>query len=68
MKGLFSYSYDHYEWEYLVCVSESEDKLVERYHSFDDAGQLVMHYQEGLHNELAGKGVAHLMIKEVEVL
>jgi len=68
MKGLFSYSYDWYEWEYLVCVSESEGKLVERYHNLDDAGQLVMHYQEDLHSELADKEVAHLMIKEVEVL
>tara|TARA_A100000171_G_C2045086_1_gene102380 strand:- start:73 stop:279 length:207 start_codon:yes stop_codon:yes gene_type:complete len=68
MKGLFIYDYDHYEWEYLVCVSESEGKLVERYHSLDDAGQLVMQYQEDLHSELADKEVAHLMIKEVEVL
>ncbi len=31
MKGLFCYSYYHYEWEYLVCVSEHGDKLKERY-------------------------------------
>lgn len=69
MKGLFSYNYDRYEWEYLICVSESEEKLVGRYHNLNNAGhQLVMHYQEDLHYDLACQEVPHLMIKEVEVL
>lgn len=68
MKGLFSYWYDYYEMEYLICVSEDESKLIEKYNEFsnDDHYELVI--CERRHSELASKEVDHSMIKDVEVL
>lgn len=31
--ALFSYTYDHYEWEYIDAVSFDEEKLVKYYNN-----------------------------------
>jgi len=31
MYGLFKISFDYYAWEHLVCVSDSKEKLEQRY-------------------------------------
>lgn len=68
MKGLFSYSYDYHEWEYLICVSEDEGKLIDKYHYIDNEGIHELVTCEGRHSELGDKEVYHFMIKDVEVL
>lgn len=66
MKGLFNYSYDYYQWEYLICVSENESKLKDKYNEIKDDEELAT--CEGRHKELASKEIQHYMIEEVEVL
>lgn len=67
MYGLFSYSYDHYEWENLVCVSESQKKLIDRVYE-TTKGDILLVHTEDTHSELADEGTFHLMIKEIEVI
>ncbi len=31
MFGLFEYTHDYYAWRDLICISDKEEKLIERY-------------------------------------
>lgn len=67
MKGLFIYSYDWYEWEDLICVSNSETKLIEKFTEVAGDGQELVTC-ESHHSVLRDKEERHYMIKDVEVL
>lgn len=69
MKGLFSYSYYYHEWEYLICVSEREEKLVKKFDSFSRFNDEVLVIDdEQYHSILGGKEQSHYMIKDIEVI
>lgn len=64
MYGLFEYSYDYYEWENLICVSDSVDRLKEYYKDksvLDDP--LVSSDEE--HDHLASCEKYHYQINRV---
>lgn len=59
--GLFSYTYDYYEWEELEAVSKSPDKLKDLVGKGD-----VLAESEDEHDQLRGiRGKPHHFIKEV---
>lgn len=70
MKGLFKYEYDYHEWESLIAVSTSFDKLSEHYSKVKKSDpqnyKLVKDCEE--HKELEAEEVVHYLIKEVEML
>jgi len=66
--GLFSYSYDWYEWEDLVVVSDSVDKLKDYYVKHHNGGDEPPLVDECLHEKYAFKEYRHFMIKEVEFI
>lgn len=67
MKGLFIYTYDYYEWEDLIAVSESADRLKER-HLEEKKQDYKLATNEDEHNELAHMETYHYMIKDVELV
>ena len=70
MLGLFHYTYDYYEWEKLIAISEDRKKLKERWKKEVTVSPLIgesKHYSmEELHRE-SGLG-SHYVIKKVENL
>lgn len=69
MLGLFAYSYDYYEWEYLIAVSEDEGKLIEKGKELPEGEyRLLTQGMDEEHNHLRDEEIPHLMIKSVEVL
>ena len=68
MLGLFQYSYDYHEWEYLVAVSEDENKLIEKAKELDSRQVLIREDNLEEHYILRDKEKLHFMIKRVEVL
>lgn len=61
MNALFSYHYDYYEWEELVCASESENLLIDYYNRHcSRCGPLVEGEKE--HDKLANEERSHYLI------
>jgi len=65
--GLFSYSYDYYEWEELECISRLRSRLEYYYHTHQESTVLIYGGEEE-HIHLGNKEVSHYMIKEVKVV
>ena len=73
MYGLFSYSYNHYEWEDLVCVSDSVEKLIRYYYEDPDDSQepLLVFNQEDFkskRDEYKEKEVSHCGIRPIDFI
>ena len=66
MKGLFYMSYDYYEWENLICISQDEAKLNQKAALDDPKLQVVFSDEES--NRLAESELAHYLIKDVETI
>lgn len=66
MKGLFYMSYDYYEWENLICISQDEAKLNQRAALDDPKLQVVFSDKES--NMLAESEIPHYLIKDVETI
>lgn len=64
--GLFGYTYDWYEWEELVVVSNSKEKLVMYYETYKDQYSKLV--EEQLHKRYQDDGYNHMTIKEVEYI
>lgn len=68
MLGLFGYSYDYHEWEYLIAVSEDESKLIKKAKELDSSVTLVTEDSSKEHYNMQCKEQHHFMIQRVEVL
>ena len=72
MYGLFSMTYDYYEWEDLICVSRKVDKLIDQVkklpRDFGDVPPLINKVAGESNKELMEREVRHLLIKEIEVI
>ena len=68
MLGLFEYSYDYYEWEDLIAVSESSDKLIKKFHEVKKDDEVSCVLIEELHEQNQKFEERHYMIKGVELL
>ena len=66
MKGLFYMSYDYYEWENLICISQDEAKLNQRAALDDPKLQVVFSDEES--SGLAESEMRHYLIKDVETI
>lgn len=67
MYGLFYMTYDYHEWENLVCVSDSIDKLI-RYAKGKGCPITVLPDNKDEHDHYASKETAHYVISEVEAI
>lgn len=67
MYGLFQYTYDYHEWEYLICVSENKKDLLSHLKSLDDIYSMFAN-NEIDHEKLSDNETSHYMIKEVKVV
>ena len=65
--GLFHRSYDYYEWDDIICVSNVAQKLKDEYEKLDvsDCYPLV---DESLHGEFRDREAGHYAITEVKVV
>lgn len=66
MKGLFYMSYDYYEWENLICISQDEEKLNQRAALDDPKLQVVFSGEES--SKLAERERPHYLIKDIETI
>lgn len=66
MKGLFYMTYDYYEWENLICISQDEAKLNQKAALDDPKLQVVFSDEES--NRLAESELPHYLIKDVETI
>ena len=66
MKGLFYMSYDYYEWENLICISQDEAKLNQRAALDDPKLQVVFSDEES--SKLADSELPHYLIKDIETI
>ena len=66
--GLFEYTYDYHEWEQLIVVSRSVDKLQKFYETYKgEYGKFPL--VEGVHHhDHAQLESNHLIIREVGVV
>lgn len=64
--GLFEYTYDWYEWEELVVVSKSKEKLEKYYENYKGQYGKFQLVEEQLHKVFQDDGHNHMVIKEVE--
>jgi len=63
--ALFSYSYDHYEWEYIDAVSFDKEKLVEYY---KNDKKLPLAETDKEHNSFAFNEYPHCWIRPIDFL
>ena len=74
MFGLFEYSYDYYEWERLLRVSESPERLEKSLTPEecdpDETAVVRLDTPEGeaAHTDLSNGDIRHYGIRKVEVI
>ena len=68
MYGLFNYTYDYYEWEELICVSESVEKLQAKYILIKDSIIDGLVESEEAHCDSQKMEINHCYIKKVEIV
>lgn len=66
MKGLFKFTYDYYEWEELIAVSKSPEKLCDRFLKEESEHKLTQCKLE--HAQMSDKEEFHYMIADVEYI
>ena len=66
MSVLFKYSYDYYEWENLIAVSNDINLLEKRYASEDQDVPLISYKEEHEHYQDREEG--HFSINSVEFI
>ena len=65
MFGLFHRTYDHFEWDDLVSVSTSRERLVEKYHSLEPRHVLIANEQ---YAEYRDDEHCHFAIVEIDLI
>lgn len=69
MYGLFKYSYDHYVWEDLVCVSDKKINLVKHAIELDKDLPIVdLNENKKEYVRLSSNGTTHFGICEIKVV
>ncbi len=72
MYGLFLKTYDYYEWNDLICISESRQKLRDRHATGETDGlygdRSLFEYVGDTPKGLRDKETVHFVIQIVEVL
>lgn len=65
MYGLFMFTYDYYEFESILCVSESTDSLNAEYIRSYGPNRII---NEEQHDSYRDSGESHYVIMELEVV
>lgn len=69
MFGLFKISFDYYTWKDLVCVSDSSEKLEQRYYTKEKESHYPLYSEEKSKEIRKGRTEEfHYTISEVEVI
>jgi hypothetical protein len=68
MFGLFKYTYDYYEWQELDCVSDKEEKLIERYNTMHSGKHKLVHAESSERDHLRDCETPYYTIEPVDVV
>lgn len=68
MYGLFKYVYDHHEWEELIAVANTRERLAVRYVSEKSNKHYPLTIIDTEHQQMADNEEVHFVIKKVEYI